>query len=299
MSTHKPAFVLVHGAWHGAATWHDLMPILEAQGYPARMLDLPGAGEHAQMPPSYDARPHDNLAFSAEASPNASVTQDQRTRAVIALVERTVSETGGPVVLLGHSLGGLTVSAVAEAIPQHLRAIVYLSAFMLPTGMTALNLTTHWTMASALVKGCILADPQKVGAMRIDFRSDDKAYRDRLQDCFAADVGAFAFDKIRAGLHCDEPLAVFLTPVTQTASRFGRVARHYVRCLADRAIPLPGQNFMIEAVDAELGTATHIHDLAASHSPFAARPAALAELLVSIAAHPASGQNTSVLATAG
>jgi pimeloyl-ACP methyl ester carboxylesterase len=159
---------------------------------------------------------------------------------------------GGPVMLLGHSIGGLTVSAVAEAIPQHLRSIVYLSAFMLPTGMTAVNLTTYPTMASALVKECILADPQKVGAMRIDFRLDDTAYRDQ-----------------------------------------------HVRCLADRAIPLAGQNFMIEAVDAELGTTTQVHDLSTSHSSFAAQFAALAELLVSIATQPASSQNANVLAVAG
>ena len=27
----SPAFVFVHGAWHGAATWHKLIPLLEAR----------------------------------------------------------------------------------------------------------------------------------------------------------------------------------------------------------------------------------------------------------------------------
>jgi hypothetical protein len=44
-----------------------------------------------------------------------------------------------------------------------------------------------------------------------------------------------------------------------------------------------GQNFMIEAIDSEMGTATNVYDLTASHAPYAAQPAALAELLVSIA----------------
>ena len=286
MSTRKPAFVLVHGAWHSAATWRKLVPILDTQGHAARKLDLPGAGVHARMPRSYDVRPLDGPAFSAEASPNAAVTQEQRTSAAIALVQRTVRETGGPVVLLGHSLGGLTVGAVAEAIPEHLHAIVYLSAFMLPSGMTAMDQITQPSMAGAQVKGCILADPQTVGAMRIDFRSTDRAYRDRLRTCFAADVSEAAFDGTRVGLHCDEPLAVFLTPVAQTASRFGQVPRHYVRCLDDRAIPLAGQNAMIAAVDAGLSTRTQVHDLSTSHSPFQAQPAGLADLLTSIAAQP-------------
>ncbi len=50
MISRKPAFVLIHGAWHGMPTWDNIAPLLEGQDYPARMLDLPGAGAHAQMP---------------------------------------------------------------------------------------------------------------------------------------------------------------------------------------------------------------------------------------------------------
>jgi uncharacterized RmlC-like cupin family protein/predicted alpha/beta-hydrolase family hydrolase len=283
----KPAFVLVHGAWHGAATWEAVTPLLEAQGYAARTLDLPGAGALAQTPLSYARRPLNHAVFAAEPSPNAGVTQEQRTRAVIALVEKTAAETGGPVVLVGHSLGGLTVSAVAEAVPQHLHAVVYLCAFMLPAAMSAVELTSHPAMAGARVKRVVLADPQAVGAMRIDFHSADRAYRDLLQDCFAGDVSGPVFDRLRAGLHCDEPLGVFLTPGKQTAARFGRVPRHYIRCLEDRTIPLAGQDFMIEATDAAMGTTTNVHDLATSHAPYASQPAALTRLLVSIAARRA------------
>ncbi len=107
MISRKPAFVLIHGAWHGMPTWDNIAPLLEGQDYPARMLDLPGAGAHAQMPLAYDKRPLDSAAFATEASPGASSTQDQRTRAVIALVKKKASETGGPVTLLGHSLAAL------------------------------------------------------------------------------------------------------------------------------------------------------------------------------------------------
>ena len=34
--------------------------------------------------------------------------------------------------MVGHSMGGLTISAVAEAVPEKLRALVYVTALMLP-----------------------------------------------------------------------------------------------------------------------------------------------------------------------
>jgi alpha-beta hydrolase superfamily lysophospholipase len=67
----RPAFVLVHGAWHGAATWSRVVPRLEARGHVARALDLPGAGTNAKTPASYDRRPLDAAAFASEPSPNS------------------------------------------------------------------------------------------------------------------------------------------------------------------------------------------------------------------------------------
>jgi alpha-beta hydrolase superfamily lysophospholipase len=57
MSTTQPAFVFVHGAWSNAATWRQVMPHLEARGFVARALDLPGTGVHARVPKSYGERP--------------------------------------------------------------------------------------------------------------------------------------------------------------------------------------------------------------------------------------------------
>src|SRR5260221_2488749 len=83
----RPAFVFVHSAWLSAATWQKLIPLLEARGYVARALDLPGAGANAKAPSSYDRRPLDAAAFASEHSTNASATQGDRTSAVIALVQ--------------------------------------------------------------------------------------------------------------------------------------------------------------------------------------------------------------------
>jgi pimeloyl-ACP methyl ester carboxylesterase len=176
MSNVNPAFVFVHGAWHDAATWRLVTPLLEAGGHIVRALDLPGAGRNAKAPRSYGRRPLDPAAFAIERSPNAEVNQQDRTRAVIALIDEVTRDQAGPVVLVGHSLGGLTASAVAEAIPERVSAVVYLTAFLLPPGMTAHTMIEHPTMTDSLVPPLFLADPGLVQALRIDPRSDRPDY---------------------------------------------------------------------------------------------------------------------------
>jgi pimeloyl-ACP methyl ester carboxylesterase len=193
MTDTRPAFVFVHGAWNSAAAWHKFIPLLEARGYVARALDLPGAGARANAPSSYDRRPLDAVAFASEPSPNASVTQEDRARAVIALVEDTRRQTGAPIVLVGHSLGGLTVTAVAETIPEQLHAVVYLCAYMAPPGMSTNTIIQDPSMSGSLVRALIKANPKEVGAIRIDWRSEDSEYREQLRLAFAGDVSPTDF----------------------------------------------------------------------------------------------------------
>jgi pimeloyl-ACP methyl ester carboxylesterase len=88
------------------------------------------------------------------------------------LINEMTRNQARPVVLVGHSLGGLTVSAVAEAIPERVSAVVYLTAFLLPSGMTAHAMIEHPTMADSVVPSLFLADPGLVQAMRIDPRNN-------------------------------------------------------------------------------------------------------------------------------
>jgi pimeloyl-ACP methyl ester carboxylesterase len=279
----RPAFIFVHGAWSGAAAWHKFIPFLEARGYVTRALDLPGAGANAKAPSSYDRRPLDAAAFASEPSPNASVTQEDRTRAVIALVENTRRQTGAPIVLVGHSLGGLTVTAVAETIPEQLHAAIYLCAYMLPPGMPTNTMRQDPSMNGSLVPALMKADPKEVGALRIDWRSEDSDYREQLRFVFAGDVSPSDFAIQLIHRLCDEPVQPFLTPSVMTAERFGRVPRHYFRTLEDRVIPIAAQDFMISAVDIAMGNLTHAHTLATSHAPHLSQPDAVAEALLVIA----------------
>src|SRR6185437_2834846 len=133
---------------HNRSTWNRVTLLLEAGGFEAMTLDLSGAGVHATAPASLDRVPFDPVAFATEPSPSAGVTQDQRTQAVVALVKEAASR--GRVVLVGHSAGGMTISAVAEQVPTLLHAVVYLAGFMVPTGMTLLEMLRHETLSSAL-----------------------------------------------------------------------------------------------------------------------------------------------------
>jgi pimeloyl-ACP methyl ester carboxylesterase len=282
MSVSKAAFVLVHGGWHNHSSWDNVTPVLEAQGFAALARDLPGAGANAIAPRSLSRRPFDLAAFAAEPSPMAGVTQEQRTQAVVALVKGAAALADGKVILVGHSAGGMTISAVAEQVPELLHAVVYLSGFLVPNGMPLLAMVQHESLSSALSPGLFVGDAAAIGATRINVGPSDDAYRSLLKASFYADVSDSEFAHAASQLHCDEPNAGALAPSEITPGRFGSVPRHYIRCTEDRAIPLTGQDHMIATVYGAVGGKTITHTLNSSHSPFLSQPAALSKILVDI-----------------
>jgi pimeloyl-ACP methyl ester carboxylesterase len=275
----KPTFVLVHGYWDNSHCWGHVEAGLDHKGFAARSLDLPGAGANAANPRSYSKRPLDHALFAAEPSPNASVTQKDRTAAVVKLIDAI----DGPVILVGHSMGGATISDVAETIPHRLAAAIYVTAFLLPPGTPPIAVIQHETMAAALVPSLILADPAAVGALGLDPRSEDEDYRRRLKAAFYGDVEEAEAARAILALHCDEPLATTVRPSAVTRGRYGSVARHYVRCTEDRAITPAGQDYMIAHMDEARGGSTAVSTLPCSHSPFLSRPGELTEILVRVA----------------
>jgi pimeloyl-ACP methyl ester carboxylesterase len=291
MSAPKAVFVLIHGGWHNHSSWDRVTLLLKANGFAVLTLDLPGAGVNTIAPTSLGLRPFDPAAFAAERSPIAGVTQQERTQAVVALVKEAASLSDGKVILVGHSAGGMTISAVAEQVPNLLLAIVYLSGFMVPKGMPLLAMLQHETLSSALAPGLFVGDPAAIGATRIHGRSTDKAYRSLLKAAFYADLPESEFAHAAAQLHCDESNAGALAPSEITPGRFGTVPRHYIRCTQDHAIPLGGQDHMIATVDAAIGGKTTTHTLESSHSPFLSQPASLSKILIDIGVHSLAEQS--------
>ncbi|MGE0430216.1 MAG: alpha/beta fold hydrolase [Hydrogenophaga sp.] len=106
----ETAFVLVHGAWHGAWCWRRVLPLLHAAGVPAYAVTLTGVGERAHLlSPAVDLHTH---------------VQD-----VMGLIE---AEEPTRLVLVGHSYAGMVVTGVADRLqrerPGALAHLVYLDA---------------------------------------------------------------------------------------------------------------------------------------------------------------------------
>lgn len=82
----KPDIVLVHGAWEEANIWQAVTPLLEKDGYRVVTVTLPG-------------RP------SSPLSPDK-VSLDLYRDTIL----NAIGNSAQPVVLVGHSFGGITIS---------------------------------------------------------------------------------------------------------------------------------------------------------------------------------------------
>jgi pimeloyl-ACP methyl ester carboxylesterase len=105
-------FVLVHGAWHGGWCWQRVRCLLLQRGHAVYTPTLTGVGARSHL-----------LSRSIDLSTH--------TLDIVNLIEW---EDLNEVVLCGHSYGGMVVAGVADRIPERVRALVYLDAFVLGAG---------------------------------------------------------------------------------------------------------------------------------------------------------------------
>ena len=281
----KPTFVFVHGAWHGGWCWSEVARLLAAKGYASVPLDHPGHGITARLPAAYTAKPQDVTALATEVSPLAALTLNDYRDSVLGIIRGLVAAGSGPVILVGHSSGGATLSAVAEAEPTLIRRLVYLTAFVPVRFPTVLQYLQQPAFAASEVPPLFVADPAVVGAARINHDSADAAYVARVRSAFYHDVSDAQFAAVANLLTPDEPIQAYTTPTNVTVARWGSVPRTFIRCTGDRAIPIAVQDAMIADADAftpanRFGQIT----LNTSHSSFVAAPADLVSALTSVAA---------------
>lgn len=238
-------FVLVHGAGHGAWCWSRLVPELEALGHRAVTLDLPGLGD--------DPTPAAEVTFGGS----------------IDRVVETVENEAEPVILVGHSLGGVSISRTAELVPDRIRLLVYLSAFLPVDGdsVDAIYLSPEWPAETATIPPVRSADGLTVS------HTPEGARERFYQDCSEEDV-AYCLARLRP-----QPLVMRHTPVRLTPERFGRVPRAYIECLNDQAAPIERQRKMVARSPCRT-----VVSLASGHSPFFSAPGELAKILSDMAA---------------
>jgi len=233
------AFVLISGAWHAAWCWERVVPLLQRQGHTAVAPDLLGMGP--------------------DPTPLAEVTLARWADQVADLIRREPE----PVVLVGHSRGGIVISEAAERVPERIRRLVYLAAILLPHGETVLGSMNR-------------------GGDRESFLQPGP---DNTTTVPAAAVGPAFYNTTpaewverAAGLLTPEPMTVFSTPVALSEARFGRVARAYIECAEDRAVPLDRQRAFQQRLPCD-----PVITLPTDHSPFYSAPEALAAALIEIA----------------
>lgn len=239
-------FVFVHGGWHSAAHWHKVVLLLKENGQHAVAVDLPNGD---------------------------SGLRDYRDAVVAA-----IDDVEGPVTLVGHSLGGLTITLVGETIPQAIERLVYVSAFVpvrLPSSAAYRVLPEN---AGSSTTSVLVGEPGVT--FRIDPKSDDTSYLARIRDVFYHDVSADVFDECVTHLVPELPARVTVEDARGTSERWGSLPRTFVRCTNDRALVIALQDRMIrEADEATPNNPFEVHTLPAGHSPFASMPRELSEIL--------------------
>ncbi len=231
-------YLLIHGAWHGGWCWRRVVPVLESKGHKALAPDLPGHG--------------------GDKTPTALVTLKSYADRICEIA----AKQSEPVILAGHSMGGIAITQAAENCPEKIRALAYVCAFLPRNG----DSLTTWASQ----------DPMSmVNPSTLDIRADGTSVFKRESSreafylqCTDEDV---AFAQSRLVAQSGEPLG---TPVATTPERWGRIPRYYIECARDRAITLKLQRAMQQA-----SPCRQTFSIDTDHSPFFSAPDQLANIL--------------------
>jgi len=246
----KPEIVLVHGAWEEANIWQAVTPLLEKDGYHVVTVTLPGRPRSPLSPDKVSLDLYRDTILDAVGNP------------------------AQPVVLVGHSFGGITISVAAEAAPQKIKTLVYVAAYLPKDGQSLLELGNSDKDSKIGPHLQIMKDK---GIIVVE--------KSARADLFCMDCN----DQMRAAipnLIVDEPLAPLVTPVHLTAERFGTVAKVYIHTAKDQVVSPSLQAIMVAAtpVSKEMTIDT-------GHTPFLTDPQGLARD-IEMAARPQETQET-------
>jgi pimeloyl-ACP methyl ester carboxylesterase len=229
-------FVLIHGGAHGAWCWERLLPHLEG---PALALDLPGRG----------SKPAD-LARLRAADWARSVVEDVEAAGLSQMV------------LVGHSLAGITIPRVLEQIDGRVAHAVFVSCTIPREGQSiweALGIAAVARIGPGAPAGATIDAERARGMFCSDM--DEEQTRFVLERLCPEAPGPM-----------DEPmrLAGLRRPVPRT----------YVKLLADTVLLPPMQDEYAR----NAGPGCRVRELDAGHDAMVSRPRELARILNEIAA---------------
>ena len=222
------SFVLVHGGAHGAWCWDRLVPFLRSDPRVDAVVAVDLTGHGARR----DAKPLEDVTLADY---------------VADVVDEIESRDLRDVVLVGHSLAGITIPRAAARIPDRMRRLVYLSTSNPAAGESIHDLMKH--PLSPLARG-------------IDFA---------VMFCNDLDDETTAWLLSNLGPEPPGPMEEPMAPVELPAD----LASTYILLERDEALPPEFQR-----LQARNAGAREIVPFDAGHSAFASRPRELAALLL-------------------
>jgi len=229
MSTAAPVsnVVLVHGGFVDGSGWQGVYNILTRRGYHVSVVQ----------------------------NPTLSLAGD------VTATRQVIDEQPGPVVLVGHSYGGMVITQAGTH--EKVAALVYIAAFA-PDAGESVNTLIADPPPGAPVPPIL---PPKNGFLLLD--------REKFHASFAGDLPAE-----QAAFMADSqvPWGVDALGGQVSEPAWRTKPSWYLVTTEDRMIPPPGQRAMSQRAGSK------VTEVAASHSVFLSQPAAVADLIEQAAA---------------
>lgn len=238
----KYHFVLVHGGCHGAWCWYKLIDRLRNEGHQVTALDMAGAGQHP-------------------ADPNTIATYEQYNQPLTDFFESLPKEDPSKVVLVGHSLAGLTCMLLMERFSHKIGLVIHVAAVLTPNGVS---------LNESKVTDLIFKDTPTGKALELSFGEGlDKPptsftfFKSQRKETWYTDWSSE--DVVLASILVRPyPMRVFGTPITHTEEKYGQVPTVYVKYLRDNTMPIPAQDWIID----NLGPFKEVVELDGGHFDF-------------------------------
>lgn len=233
-------FLLIHGSWHGAWCWEKIEALLRQVGCRTVTPDLPGHGND----PGDIAK--------------------QTLESYVERITDALDQEDTPVILVGHSMGGIVTTMAAARRPEKVKKMVYLSAFLLMPGQS-----------------CHALDGS--GARPFDLYSrskDGKTWLWSEESVFQRYANACTPEDQRYILQrlCPESIQPLITKLEYDFAAWESIPRYYITCTEDRAFTPDFVGAMLERLPCK-----KVYSLNADHSAYFSASESLAETLHKIA----------------
>lgn len=231
-SDKKEYIILIHGAW----CWEKVAPLLLEKGYIVHMPNLPGHGD------------------------NSCRLEDITLEKYVNCIIEQIYLIGKPVNLVGHSMGGIVISQVAEIILEKVKSLTYITGIVLKNNET-------------LMDAVALEEIPLVHLIMTNNELGMQVKEDTIIETFYGDCPTDELASYMSKL-CIQATVPGTAPIHVSESRFGSIPRAYIECTKDLTISIKRQRAMQED-----WPFTIISTLETTHSPFFSAPDELTDSL--------------------